>query len=61
MSFKIGDLVSLIGGGPVLTVTMDAETSPTGRVYCDWFTADDVLHRDSFVPDALALFGPEDL
>jgi uncharacterized protein YodC (DUF2158 family) len=38
-TFKIGDQVELISGGPTMTVTSELEDHrSTGHVYCSWFS-----------------------
>lgn len=54
MSFQIGDVVKLKGGGPLMTVT-GTSTGP-GRpplFTCNWFDKDDREQSSSFPGDAL--------
>ena len=48
--FKLGDLVQLKSGGPVMTVT---SLKDAGAVYCCWFGPDEKKRGDSFIPVTL--------
>jgi uncharacterized protein YodC (DUF2158 family) len=51
MQYKIGDLVVLKSGGPVLTVEKDKiQDSP--HIYCIWFR-DGSVFKQNFHPDTL--------
>ncbi len=48
--FSIGDVVSLVSGGPAMTVSaIDAD----GEVSCVWFTPEDERRSAMFQPDCL--------
>jgi uncharacterized protein YodC (DUF2158 family) len=55
--FKIGDLVKLKSGGPVMTVDT---LSHDGKVYCVWYQHDGYLGRE-FQAETLERYDPEDL
>jgi uncharacterized protein YodC (DUF2158 family) len=64
IKFKKGDCVSLIGGGPRLTVsdyTYYAYGNDTlavdGRVSCIWFDKDDRIQEARISQDLLSLVG----
>lgn len=50
--FKIGNLVTLKSGGPVMTVNALFDD---GGVQAVWHLADGSLQREGFYPDALKL------
>ncbi len=55
--FKIGDKVTLVSGGPVMTISGHQESGfssllYTGNVYCTWFNVDK-LERGTFPEDAV--------
>lgn len=55
--FKAGELVKLVSGGPVMTVT---RTSPRpGEVVCQWF-AGKKLESGSFAQSSLAAADPDE-
>lgn len=56
-SFKIGDQVQLISGGPAMTVTSETASS-SGHIFCSWFSGK--KHETGhFPPDALKPFVKE--
>jgi uncharacterized protein YodC (DUF2158 family) len=49
MAFKIGDVVQLKGGGPVMTVThIGRETDGSQNVTCTWFDRHQVDHQSAY-------------
>ena len=49
--FKIGDLVRLKSGGPIMTI--NTHSFETSLRQCVWFGEDDQIHSHDFHPDAL--------
>lgn len=48
--FKVGDLVQLKSGGPLMVIrSIDSD----GDVYCEWFDSKQELKGNSFVPQQL--------
>ena len=49
---KIGDVVKLKSGGPIMTVNNIEEN---GEMYCKWFAGEhfDKVYKDYFPPDSL--------
>jgi uncharacterized protein YodC (DUF2158 family) len=48
--FKVGDVVQLKSGGPLMTVS---SPSDGGKVFCEWFNRDWESRADKFHPDCL--------
>ncbi len=58
MSFKPGDIVQLLSGGPSMTVASVPEPGVLfSFVVTDWFGSHGELQRGYFVPEALRLSG----
>ena len=57
-SFKVGDVVQLKSGGPIMTVS--SEAGNRGEVGCTWFDKDDPKSRD-FPAETLALYREDEL
>jgi uncharacterized protein YodC (DUF2158 family) len=54
MAFKVGDVVQLKSGGPLMTVTgFGAGGDGKQRVNCTWFDKDENEKHGSFPPEAL--------
>jgi uncharacterized protein YodC (DUF2158 family) len=49
--FKVGDVVQLMSGGPKMTVT--AEGTSSGQVFCNWHTKDEECKGAQFPEGAL--------
>ncbi|ECC5188657.1 YodC family protein [Salmonella enterica] len=60
MEFKVGDLVRLKSGGPLMTVEQVGESAMTGgeAVWCVWFEMvgkNQVVKRETFSPCVLEI------
>ncbi len=57
MKFKIGAVVKLNSGGPIMTVTVTRRNDTSSIVTCKWFINDE-LKEDSFPEKSLKLYVP---
>lgn len=54
MSFKVGDVVQLKSGGPLMTV-YDIDLGKYVRITCQWFGSSGQLFSDDFLPECLTI------
>ena len=59
--FKVGDVVQLKSGGPLMTVTYVGEQDGAPRVWCSWFVNNTKEEKGTFPPAALTAVSDEDL
>lgn len=52
--FKVGDVVRLKSGGPLMTIRV-IDNDGTREIYCDWFDSKDELKGTRFIDETLAL------
>jgi uncharacterized protein YodC (DUF2158 family) len=59
-SWSPGDTVRLVSGGPVMVIRSFTKPEPgvLTRVNCQWFAADGLLQRASFLPEQLVRVDP---
>lgn len=53
--FKVGDVVILKSGGPLLTVAELTETDGNAVIGCGWFTREGEIRSAEFAPALLKL------
>jgi uncharacterized protein YodC (DUF2158 family) len=59
MSFKVGEVVRLKGGGPAMTITGTSIGPDRSALFnCSWFDSDKREQLGAFPADALALVAP---
>jgi len=54
MAFKVGDVVKLKSGGPLMTVTIVGEKYGMAIAFCAWFEGTKNMSAD-FPPDSLEI------
>jgi uncharacterized protein YodC (DUF2158 family) len=60
MSFKVGDVVQLKSGGPLMTVVgFGADANGNQRVNCTWFDEKNIERNGAFPAEALQPYDPE--
>lgn len=55
--FKIGDVVQLMSGGPIMTVV---RVEKDNCYFCQWFDNKDIVHERTFPANALSRTRPHD-
>lgn len=60
MTFKIGDRVQLMSGGPIMTVTkLSKDSDGNPQATCTWFDTSDNAKTGHYPTDALKLYTGE--
>jgi uncharacterized protein YodC (DUF2158 family) len=56
---KVGDLVKLKSGGPVMTISLVRERENLSVIQCKWFDSSNSLQTESFLKETLVLWRPQ--